>query len=30
LWPLITLAISGIGALFQITPAELFYLLRAL
>jgi len=30
LWPLITLSITGIGALFHIAPAELFYLLRAL
>jgi Zn-dependent protease len=30
LWPLIALAVSGIGRLFNIAPAELFYLLRAL
>jgi hypothetical protein len=30
LWPLIGLSISGIGAVFQIAPAELFYLLGEL
>ncbi len=30
LWPLISISISGIGALFHIAPAELFYLLRSL
>jgi Zn-dependent protease len=30
LWPLISLSIGGIGAVFHIAPAELSYLLRAL
>ena len=30
LWPLINFSISGIGALFDIAPAELFRLIRAL
>lgn len=30
LWPMITLSIAGIGALFGIAPADLFRLLRAL
>ena len=30
LWPMITLSIAGIGALFGIAPAELFRLLQAL
>jgi Zn-dependent protease len=30
LWPLISLAISGIGVVFHIVPSELFYLLRVL
>ena len=30
LWPLISVAVSGIGLLFHIAPAELFSLLRAL
>jgi Zn-dependent protease len=30
LWPMITLSIAGIGALFGIAPAELFHLLQAL
>ncbi|MDB5808312.1 MAG: site-2 protease family protein [Betaproteobacteria bacterium] len=30
LWPLIAASISGIGLVFNIAPAELFYLLRAL
>jgi Zn-dependent protease len=30
LWPLISISIAGIGAIFNIVPAELFYLLRAL
>ena len=30
LWPMITLSISAIGALFNIAPADLFRLLRAL
>jgi Zn-dependent protease len=30
LWPLIAISVSGIGAVFNIAPAELFQLLRAL
>jgi Zn-dependent protease len=30
LWPMINFSISGIGALFDIAPAELFRLIRAL
>jgi hypothetical protein len=30
LWPMITLSIAGIAALFNIAPAELYYLIQAL
>jgi Zn-dependent protease len=30
LWPMISLSIAGIGALFNIAPAELYYLIQAL